>query len=473
MMAANKIIDTREAVRLVDRWGWLTTFIGAGYATVVVLTTILGVPYIFSLLTQTCEEDCQIYGQLTTTNARDLQAIGIGVQAYAIAYIIVLGIFTVICVGSAGLILWKKPGELLPFCAAYFILLLPSDTGQLLFFNVLFNDYPVLGAIYRLFSLPSLIIGYYLILTFPNGKFKGNIYFWSFIGLLIIFAATFVYGQLSSPESSTSNSVFSLAVSIPFAFVVLVALFYREKNFSLLNLAKYLGFILLCVASVVFDIGLVAVITYILMLHRYNTVLTPRERNYTKWLIFSFFILIFVLTVVLGILWGLPALTAPGTYYFLFFNFVAFFGCAITEIGLLLGVLYANAFDINLVIKRTIVYTALTVLVVSIYIGSVIGLQWLVRAVSGQQSDMAIVGATLVAVVLFQPLRQAIQGFVDKRFFRSRYNASRIIATFGASLQQETDLTQLQRQIADTVTHTMQPAEIFIWINRSATARKP
>lgn len=476
MTVLNNFIKIDDGtVRLAGRWAWLTSICGYFGIILTLAITVIGSPYGYRIAIQPCETNpCEIYGQLTEQNFVDLQKIGISADAYAIFYLVVFWLFTLAALGVSGLIFWKKPGELLPFCAAMVILSLPSIEGQIVFFGGIFQDYPWLGVLTDIISIPSGIGMVYLFLTFPNGKFKGKIFWFLFAGLGIGPAFADLYLHIFDKTYDGITSWVFIPVGLAVTVLVMVIRFIREKNFGWRNLAKYLGMLLVILVAALVGFFVNDFVMFLAILfYRSRTVLSPRERVPTKWLIygFTFFVLMFVCFIF--ILPAFPALYEPGSYFFIVLNLIGFFGCGINLTGLFMAILYANAFDINLVIKRTIVYTTLTVLVVSIYIGSVVGLQALVRAITGQSSGLAVVGATLVAALLFQPLRGAIQAFVDRRFYRRKYDAARTIAALNVSLQNETDLKRLAGQVKAVVDETMQPDMVTVWLKNKARANNP
>jgi hypothetical protein len=132
----------------------------------------------------------------------------------------------------------------------------------------------------------------------------------------------------------------------------------------------------------------------------------------------------------------------------------------------LLAVVYANAFDIDVFIRRTLVYTLLTATLTVVYVGLILGSQLALATVSLQASDspLILVGSTLLVAALFQPLHHGIQRTIDRRFYRRKYDAARTIAAFSATLRQEVDLDQLREQLTAVVQDTMQPASLSLWI---------
>jgi hypothetical protein len=130
-------------------------------------------------------------------------------------------------------------------------------------------------------------------------------------------------------------------------------------------------------------------------------------------------------------------------------------------------------YDIDIIINRTLVYGTLTATVVAVYFGGVATLQALFCALTGQeqQSQLAIVISTLVIAALFNPLRRRIQAFIDRRFYRKKYNAAKTLEGFSLKLRDETDLKALSDDLVGVVRETMQPAHVSLWL-RPETASK-
>lgn len=148
--------------------------------------------------------------------------------------------------------------------------------------------------------------------------------------------------------------------------------------------------------------------------------------------------------------------------------------------GLTLGIPAAMAvailryrlYNIDAVIRRTLVYTLLTLTLIAIYAGSVVLLQWLFLLVAGHQSDVAIVGSTAAIATLFNPARRRIQTLIDRRFYRRSYNAARTLTRFAVAARDEVDLERLAAALVQVVGETMQPATLSLWLPGGPAGRR-
>jgi hypothetical protein len=144
-----------------------------------------------------------------------------------------------------------------------------------------------------------------------------------------------------------------------------------------------------------------------------------------------------------------------------------------------IAILRYRLYDIDHIINRTLVYGLLTILLAAGYFATIMALQGIgnlvfqvpFRALTGQNSALATVAATLTMAALFTPLRRRIQSFIDRSFYRRKYDARKTLEDFSAQLRNETDLKALSDDLIAVVRETMQPAHVSLWL-RSETAQK-
>jgi hypothetical protein len=128
------------------------------------------------------------------------------------------------------------------------------------------------------------------------------------------------------------------------------------------------------------------------------------------------------------------------------------------------AILRYRLYEIDLIINRTLVYGALTAMLALFYFGSVTALQYLFSLLTGQGNTLAIVASTLAIAALFNPLRRRIQGVIDRRFYRRKYDAAKTLEAFGTKLRDQTDLEKLCEDLGEVVDETMQPSHISLWL---------
>jgi hypothetical protein len=185
-----------------------------------------------------------------------------------------------------------------------------------------------------------------------------------------------------------------------------------------------------------------------------------RERQQLKWITYAAALTAtsFAISFLAG---SLAQDWRPVSDIFFLLGVVGFAGIPVAA-GI--AILRHRLYDIDLIVNRTLVYATLTAMLAALYVAGVVVLQTIFRAITGQESSLAVVASTLAIAALFGPLRRRIQDFIDRRFYRRKYDAKRVLDGFAARLRDETDLEVLGDDVIAVVRETMQPAYVSLWL---------
>ena len=317
----------------------------------------------------------------------------------------------------------------------YSRLLLPPTSPSPLFLTILWYS----NWNWFLLVTPSVFI----MTLFPTGqplnrRWKSAMLFGPVIMLLFVFMVTFA--EMIGPGSDTS--VFMLPNPIGF-----LKLEWIDAVVGPL-LILFAIWILLCATSL------------FVRFHRARGV----ERAQIKWLFFA---------GALFVLFYFPSfIESTFTKAENVLNILLPVGLSTFPIAIAIAILRYRLYDIDLIIRKTLQYALLTGLLVLVYFGSVVMLQSLVDNLAGEQSQLVIVLSTLGIAALFNPLRIRVQDFIDRRFYRSKYNAEQALATFAATARDEVDVDHFAAELIALVDETMKPESVSLWMRRDAVHRR-
>jgi hypothetical protein len=202
-------------------------------------------------------------------------------------------------------------------------------------------------------------------------------------------------------------------------------------------------------------------------IYRYARASGPVERQQTKQVVYGITVAVLGWTAYMQAPDILPVLERPGMTRVLY-QLVGgpIFACALLLIplSLMVAILRYRLFDIDVVVNRTLVYGSLTAVLALVYLDSVVLLQGTFLALTGQESQLAVVASTLMIAALFNPLRHRVQALVDRRFYRRKYDAAKTLQEFSTRLSHETNLDRVGDELVVVVRETMQPVHVSLWL---------
>jgi len=199
------------------------------------------------------------------------------------------------------------------------------------------------------------------------------------------------------------------------------------------------------------------------------------ERHQIKWIAFAASVVVVVYAIAMIASFAFPEeswTTAGSVWWLNLLTYAVLSSFTLVPIAVGIAVLKYRLYEIDIIINRALVYVSLTATLVAFYLGGVVLLQRLFVLLTGQQSTLAVVASTLLIAALFNPLRRGLQSFVDRRFYRKKYDAAKTLATFNSRLREETDLDSLRDEVLGVVRETMQPEHASLWLRTHTAGAK-
>jgi hypothetical protein len=191
---------------------------------------------------------------------------------------------------------------------------------------------------------------------------------------------------------------------------------------------------------------------------------TPVHRQQTKWVVFGIAVGGAGLVGTSALVSVVPAIEQSGPLGQMIVTTLSEWVVLLVPLSIGVAMVRSGLYEIDVIINRTLVYGSLTATLVLVYLVCVVGLQYVLRALTVEGSNLTIVASTLLIAALFAPLRRRIQSFIDRRFYRSKYDARKTLEVFSTRLRDETDLESLGDELVGVVRETMQPAHVSLWL---------
>lgn len=355
--------------------------------------------------------------QLAGSQVQLLRGLGLSLDAWGLLAAAVILVFACVYGAVAAVIIWRKPSDRMAVVTAVTLILF----GGLTFDIGAQPPSSLPSPLWLPYDLLGLLGGYCMfafVLLFPSGQLALR---WPV--LLILPLAVFQAG-----EAVTHYAPFDVGkVPVPLTGVAWALMF--------------------------------GAVIYV-QVYRYRYVSNPVERQQTKWAVLGITVAMLAMTgtfLLYPFAPGHPALglaALPATHA----------AALLIPLSIGIAILRSHLWDIDLLINRTLVYGLLTATLAVVYVGSVLVLQALFQAVAGSQSDLAVAISTLAIAALFTPLRHRFQAFIDRRFYRQKYDAARSLAALGTRLQHEVDLEHLTGDVLHVVHETVQPYHASLWL---------
>src|SRR5919106_2664371 len=317
-------------------------------------------------------------------------------------------------------------------------------------FRLFVAEYAIVTLLAEPGSLPS---------TLPGGETLAWISSWVWVlhvGLFVFLALLFPDGR--SPSPRWRPLVWASGVVVV-AGTVSVALWPETaRGFDLINHplgTEVATDVINPVQTIVYALGLIAAASLLARLRGSKGV----ERQQVKWFTYAVAVLAtsatlaYVVFESMGVVW------------------LGWISSVLVIVGVVglpaavgIAILRYHLYNIDLIINHTLVYGPLTAVLAVLYFGSIVVLQLLFRALSGEGSQLVVVASTLTIAALFNRLRRSIQGLIDRSFYRRKYDAVKTLGTFSATLRDETDLVALREDLLGVVRETMQPVHVSLWL---------
>ena len=409
------------------RGGWLllarVAWVAVAFTALAII--LFSIPSSFEHYQSVCtaaSEVCaeQAVDQATPEGVQTLGETGLSLRSYALLNVVVDKIFQLVFFAVGALIFWRRSDDRMAWLVSVFLVSFGPVSVDPTAAYTLISSQPAWGLPVRSLGIVGTVSSVLFFFLFPSGRFVPHWTRWLAVAFIVNDVPNVFFPELSS----------------------------RWPSLETVSYLVFLGGVVSMVWS---------------QIYRFRRVSSPAQRQQTKWVVFGLTLGVagtfpLQLPVDLSLVGG----DTPLTLLLL----DAGFSLSLLLIPLSIGVavLRSHLFDIDLLINRTLVYVLLTALLVLVYFGGIVALQRAFVALTGEKSTLAVVASTLAIAALFSPLRRGIQSFIDRRFYRRKYDAAKTLEAFNARLRDETDLEALSEDLVGVARESVQPEHVSLWL---------
>ena len=429
-------MSARDAPTLTILRGRRLLFARAAWTVVAVVAlaiVLFSIPSSFEHYRSVCTAASEICSeravdQVTPEGVRALEDAGLTLRSYALLNVAIEKVFQLVWFAVGALIFWRRSDDRMALLVSVFLITFGPVTIDPTAAYTLISTQPAWWLPVHSVEIVGQVCVVLFFLLFPSGRFVPRWTRW----LALAFSAF-------------------LVSDLPFLDLYLYS---RSPALEGISFMVFLGIVVSMVWSLVY---------------RYRRVSSLEQRRQTRWVVFGTTLAVagtfpFQLPVDLNLLGG----DTPFALLLFKMGFALSFLLLPLSIGV--AVLRSRLFDVDVLINRTLVYGSLTLMLALLYFGGAALTQISFGVITGQERlpQLTVVASTLVIAALFNPLRRRIQAFIDRRFYRQKYDARKTLEAFSAKLRDETDLDALSEDLAVAVRETVQPAHISLWLRPRA-----
>lgn len=292
-----------------------------------------------------------------------------------------------------------------------------------------------------------LVVQALLLLWFPDGQLPSRRWRFLYVTFAIAFVLLSVAVFAADPNWNGTDPNKALAIENPYGFIQMEGVTFAFPGFMTLLLSTAFA--------------------AVSMIGRYRSE-TQVVRYQIRWFLLGGFLFILMNFGPSSFIGDGEELTNLSRLLYI----IAFSNSLLLFLAVGVAILRYRLYDIDIIIRRTVQYSLVSAVLAIVYFGSITVIQALVTAVTNSESPLAVVLSTLLIAALFNPLRRRVQTFIDRRFFRQKYDAGQMLSRFAETARDEVDLEKLTQSIQNSIEQTLQPELVSVWLSNLAAKKR-